>query len=155
MRNAYLERANELSPERMTLEPREHHTSIATLIEVAPDLIEIHYHNGIVFTPEKVAEVQLIRRNVMGTRPHATLTIIPEDVDYRMDTMKHDQGQADRIQSQLLASAVVAKASMIEMLTKLYFSYFPQLHRVLVTDNEQQARTWLAQQLTEIARTGS
>lgn len=139
----------------MTLEPREHHASIATLIEVAPDLIEIHYHSGIVFSPEKVAEVQVLRRKVMGTRPHATLTIIPEDVDYRLETMKHDQGQADRTQSQLLASAVVAKASMIEMLTKLYFSYFPQLHRILVTDDEATARAWVAEQLNEIARTGS
>ena len=44
---------------------------------------------------------------------------------------------------------------MIELLTKLYFSYFPQLHRVLVTDNEDAARTWLDVQLEEIARTGS
>lgn len=91
----------------------------------------------------------------MGNRPHATLTIIPENVDYRLETMKQDQGQADRTQSQLLASAVVAKASMIEMLTKLYFSYFPQLHRTLVTDNEETARTWLAKQMKEIGRTGS
>lgn len=143
-------------PEKnMTLEPREHHTEIAKLIVVSSDLVEIHYHPGIVFNAKAVAEVQEKRRAVMGNRPYATLTIIPEDVDYSMDTMGKDQGKADRTQSQLLASAVVTKASMIEMLTKLYFSYFPQLHRILVTDDENAARTWLEKQMAEIERTGS
>ena len=139
----------------MTLEPRECRTSIATLIVVQSDLVEIHYHLGIVFTSAAVREVQEMRRKVMGNKPHATLTIIPEDVDYRMDAMQQDQGRPDRTQSQMLASAVVARASMIELLTKLYFSYFPQLHRVHVTDNEADARAWLATQMEEIARTGS
>lgn len=139
----------------MTREPREHHTSIATLIEADTNLVEIHYHPGIVFNTANVREVQEMRRKLMGNRPHATLTFIPEDVDYRMETMQEDHGQVDRSQSQMLATAVVAKASMIELLTKLYFSYFPQLHRTFVTDNEKDARAWLATQLEEIARTGS
>lgn len=107
------------------------------------------------FDPKSVAEVQDKRREVMGNRPYATLTLIPEDVDFNLETMRQDQGQPDRTQSQLLASAVVARSSMIEMLTKLYFSYYPQLHRILVTDDERTAREWLEQQLEEIARTGS
>ena len=139
----------------MTIEPQEHHASIATLIVAAPQLLEIHYHDGIVFDLKNVAEVQMLRRKVMGTRAYATLTIIPEDVDYRMETMQVDQGKVDRAESQILATAVVAKASMIELMTKLYFSYFPQLQRILVTDDEAEARTWLAAQLKEIALTGS
>jgi len=91
----------------------------------------------------------------MGQRAYATLTIIPENVDYRMDAMHTDQGKADRTESQILASAVVAKASMIELLTKLYFSYFPQMQRVMVTDDEQKARAWVDAQLKVVARTGS
>ena len=139
----------------MTLEPREHHTSIATLIMASTQLIEIHYHEHIVFNVKAVAEVQAKRREVMGKRPYATLTIIPEDVDFHLDSMATDQGAADRTESQLLATAIVAKASMIQKLTGLYLSYFPQLQRVLVTHDEQEARTWVAQQLEEIARTGS
>lgn len=139
----------------MTLEPREHHTSIATIIVVSKDLVEIHYHAGIVFSNAAVTEVQMKRREVMGNRPYATLTIIPEDVDFNLDVMSTDQGRADRTQSQLLATAVVAKASMIQMLTKLYFSYFPQLHRIYVTDDEKAARVWLTRQMEEIAQTGS
>lgn len=139
----------------MTLEPREYETSIATIVVINRELVEIHYKPGIVFAPKSVAEVQEKRREVMGNRPYATLTLIPDDVDFNLETMRKDQGEADRTQSQLLASAVVASSSMIEMLTKLYFSYYPQLHRILVTDNEQDAREWLDVQLDEIARTGS
>lgn len=139
----------------MTLEPREFDTAIATLIVINKDLVEIHYKPGIVFDPKSVAEVQMKRRELMGNRPYSTLTLIPEDVDFNLETMRSDQGHADRTQSQLLASAVVCRSNMIEMLTKLYFSYYPQLHRILVTDKEQQARDWLEQQLEEIARTGS
>jgi hypothetical protein len=139
----------------MTLEPRESDTAIATLVVINKDLIEIRYKPGIVFDPKAVAEVQLKRREVMGNRPYATLTLIPEDVDFNLETMRTDQGQADRTQSQLLASAVVCRSNMIEMLTKLYFSYYPQLHRILVTDDEAAAREWIQRQLEDIARTGS
>lgn len=139
----------------MTIAPREHHAAIATLIEARPDLLEIRYRSGIVFDARNVAEVQALRRQVMGHRAYATLTIIPEDVDYRMETMQVDQGKEDRAESQIIATAVVARASMIELLTKLYFSYFPQLQRVLVTDDEQEARAWLDAQLKAASRTGS
>lgn len=139
----------------MTFEPREHRTSSATLIIVQPDLLEIRYDAGTVFNLKNVGEVQLLRRELMGDRPYATLTIIPEDVDYNLETTHTDQAKADRGEGRLLASAIVAKASMIQMLTKLYFSYFPQLHRILVTDDVEDARQWLDQQMKEIGRTGS
>ncbi|MEZ4808486.1 MAG: hypothetical protein R2815_13565 [Flavobacteriales bacterium] len=138
----------------MTLEPREYRTSAATII-VAGNLVEIHYDHGIVFTNEKVREVHALRRSVLGDTPHATLTILPEEMDYRSETMQQDQGAMDRGTGALLASAIVTKDSMVEMLTKLYFSYFPQLHRIRVTASEQDARSWLATQMEEIARTGS
>jgi hypothetical protein len=68
-------------------------------------------------------------------------------VDYNLDTMGRDQGQADRTESQVIASAVVVGASMIEMLTRLYLSYFPQMQRILVTQSEDTARSWLAEQM--------
>ncbi len=85
----------------------------------------------------------------------ATLTIIPEDVDYRMEAMQTDQGREDRAESQIIATAVVARASMIVLLAKLCFSCFPQLQRVLVTDDEQEVRAWLDAQRKGASRTGS
>lgn len=140
---------------RMDFEQRTYRTSIATLIVVRPDLVEIHYDPGVVFDANGVGEVQARRREVMGDRPYATLTLIPDGVDFELGTMRNDYAQADRARGQLLASAVVVRSSMIEMLTKLYFSYFPQMQRILVTDDERSARTWLAAQMKEIAATGS
>ncbi|MBP8824080.1 MAG: hypothetical protein KBH07_10575 [Flavobacteriales bacterium] len=131
----------------MTYEPREYRTTIALLRVVGPHWIEIHYDSGIMFQPEAVAEVQAKRCELMGASPYVTLTLIPKDVDYHMNTMSRDQGKADRGESQLLASAVVVKASMIEMLTRLYLSSFPQLQRTLVTHDEGTARAWLEEQL--------
>lgn len=139
----------------MTFVPTEHHTSIATLKVVSPQLIEIHYDEHIVFHVKAVAEVQAKRRELMGTRAYATLTIIPESVDFHLDAMATDQGKVDRVDGQLLASAIVAKANLIQRLTDLYFTYFPQLLRLLVTHDEQEARAWMALQLEEIVRTGS
>jgi SpoVK/Ycf46/Vps4 family AAA+-type ATPase len=63
--------------------------------------------------------------------------------------------EQDTSESLIVATAVVCHANMIEMLVKLYFSYFPQLHRIKVTDKEDEARTWLDAQLAQHALTGS
>jgi hypothetical protein len=139
----------------MTIEPVERHTTIARLMRVRPDMVEIHYKPGCTLTLPHMAEVQEARRALMGTQPYGMLTIIPEDVDYQLPTMDKDHLAEDRTQGQLLATAVVARANMIEMLVKLYFSYFPQMHRIHVTDNEGEARTWLETQLEQKKQTGS
>ena len=139
----------------MTITPEERRTTIARLVRVRLDLLEIHYDAGCVFEIPAIAEVQEARRELMGKRPYGTLTIIPEDVDYQLPAMNTDHAAKDRSESLIIATAVVCKASMIEMLVKLYFSYFPQLHRIKVTDNEAEARTWLEAQLQQHALTGS
>lgn len=139
----------------MTLEPREFDTRIATLVRVSNELLEIRYKPGTVFITEDVAEVQSMRRTIMGSAPYATLTIIPEDTDFSMESMRTDHAGADRSESQIIATAIVAKSTLIERLTNVYLNFFPQLKRMLVTDNEAEARAWMEQQLKEIASTGS
>ena len=138
----------------MTFEPQEYHTSIATLKIVSPQLIEIHYHEHTILHVKGVGEVQAKRREVMGTQPYAAITIIPESVDFHLDVMAADHRKMDRVDGQLFASAVVAKAILMQRLSDLYLTYFPQLQRTLVTQDEQEARAWMAKQLEEIARTG-
>lgn len=139
------------APQKMDFKPVEYRTSIATLRAVSPQLIEILYHANIVFTAATVTEVQNKRRELMGNSAYGTLTIIPEEVDYNIDAMGKDQGIVDRSDGKLIATAVVVKASMIEMLTRLYLSYFPQLHHVFITHDEQAARTWMAERLSQAA----
>ncbi|MBP7156843.1 MAG: hypothetical protein KBA60_12590, partial [Flavobacteriales bacterium] len=69
--------------------------------------------------------------------------------------MRTDHAGADRSESQIIATAIVAKSTLIERLTNVYLKFFPQLQRMLVTDNEAEARAWMEQQLKEIASTGS
>lgn len=144
-----------MNPSLQTLEPREYGTGIATLIVINRDLVEIHNRTGIVFDPKSVAEVRMKRREVMCDRPYATLTLIPEEVDFNPESMPQDQGHADRTESRLLASAVVCRSRMIGMRTKSYFSYCPRSHRILVTDDERTARMWLEERSAGIAGTGS
>ena len=139
----------------MTLEPSEFDTRIATLIRVSNELLEIRYKPGTVFITEDVAEVQAMRRTIMGSKSYSTLTIIPEDTDFSMESMRTDHAGPDRSESQIVATAIVAKSTLIERLTNVYFKFFPQLQRVLVTDNEAEARVWMERQLKEIAETGS
>ncbi|MBK9762827.1 MAG: hypothetical protein IPO87_05565 [Flavobacteriales bacterium] len=124
----------------MTLEPSEFDTRIATLVRVSNELLEIRYKPGTVFITEDVAEVQSMRRTIMGSAPYATLTIIPEDTDFSMESMRTDHAGADRSESQIIATAIVAKSTLIERLTNVYLNFFPQLQRMLVTDNEAEAR---------------
>lgn len=139
----------------MSFEPTERRTAIAHLKRIRPDLLEIHYNAGCVLGGPDLSEVQEARRALMGAKPYATLTIIPGDVDFQLASMNTDHAAADRPEGLLIASAVVCRANMIEMLTKLYFSYFPQLHRTFVTDDEAEARAWVEAQLERSASTGS
>lgn len=138
----------------MTLEPSERTTDIATLTRVRPDFLEVHYRAGCVLSSVGVAEVQVARRDLMGNSPYGMLSIIPEDVDFELGAMNVDHMMQDRREGLLLAIAVVARANMIQMILKLYFSYFPQMNRILVTDKEAEARSWLITQMQEVSRTG-
>lgn len=139
----------------MTIEPREVHTSIAILKRMRPDHIEVQYLHGAVLNTAALGEVQKARRELMGKAPYSMLSIIPEDVDYVASAMSVDHLADDRKEGALLAIAVVAHANMMEMILKLYFSYYPQMNRIHVTPSEKEAREWLKVQMEEIARTGS
>ncbi|MFZ1688059.1 MAG: hypothetical protein WAU70_11590 [Flavobacteriales bacterium] len=139
----------------MTLEPTERQTAIATLVRVRPDFLQVNYRSGCILSSLGVAEVQVARRELMGNTPYGMLSIIPEDVDFELGAMNVDHMSIDRHEGLVLAIAVVARANMIQMILKLYFSYFPQMNRILVTDKEAEARSWLVAQMEEITRTGS
>ena len=139
----------------MTIEPREIRTSVAILKRVRPDYIEAQYLPGSVLNTASLEEVQRARRDLMGTAPYCMLSIIPEDVDYTVSAMTVDHLADDRKEGALLAIAIVAHADMMELILKLYFSYYPQLNRIHVTPSEEDARQWLKAQMEEIGQTGS
>lgn len=139
----------------MTTEPREADTSIAHLVRVRPDLLEVSYFGGCTLSTAALAELRAARRKLMGARPYAMLSLLPDDVDFELSAMGVDHLKEDRADGHLLAIAVVVRANMIEMVLKLYFSYYPWLRRILVTDKEEEARAWMDEQFRELAGTGS
>lgn len=139
----------------MTIVPDEFNTRIALLKRVQPELVEIHYKSGCVFTTEDVADVQIARFKMMGARPYATLTIIPEDVEFTLENIRVDHTAPERGMGRVTATAIVARSVMIERITHIYFNHFPQLQQVLITQDEGEARKWVQVQLKELGLTGS
>jgi len=80
------------------------------------------------------------------------LSIIPKDMDFDVNVTNVDHFAPERGQDTLSAVAVVVADNMAEMVSKLYFSYFPQVFRTKVTDNEEEARAWLEVQMVELAQ---
>jgi hypothetical protein len=126
----------------MTIAPSERKTSIAHMVRVRPDYLEVVYTPGCTLTAVSLKEIRDARRELMGQTPYAMLSLLPEDIDFELGAMN-------------LAIAVVTRTNMIEMVLKLYFSYYPLLTRLLVTDKEAEARAWLDVQFEELGRAGS
>lgn len=136
----------------MTGKPTEVRTTIATLVCVQPDVVEIRYDKGCLLTVEHMTEVQETRRRMMGDQQYAMLTILPKDVDFSLNAMETDYMAEDRSMGLVLATAIVAKSNLYEQLVAIYFKYYPQPNRLFITDKEAKARKWVRVQLTEIAR---
>lgn len=121
-------------------------TAIARLTRLRADLVEVHYFPGCTLSTIALAEVARARRELMGAHPYAMLSVLPPDVDFELNAMNVDHLREDREEGLLLAIAVVVSANMIEMVRKLYFSYYPWLRRILVTDKMDEARGWIEDQ---------
>lgn len=138
----------------MTIEHRETRTSIAQLTRVRPDYLEVVYQPGSTLSNASLREVRDARRELMGATPYAMFSMLPDDIDFELGAMNVDHLADDRRDGNFLAIAVVTRTNMIEMILKLYFSYYPLLTRLLVTDKEEEARAWMAAQFKELGREG-
>ncbi|MBK9763803.1 MAG: hypothetical protein IPO87_10665 [Flavobacteriales bacterium] len=107
----------------MTLEASEFDTRIATLVRVSNELLEIRYKPGTVFITEDVAEVQSMPHH-HGQRALCPLHDQPEDTDFGMESMRTDHAEPTAA-SQIIATAIVAKSTLIERLTNVYLKFFP------------------------------
>ena len=139
----------------MTIERRDISTTIAHLTRIRPDLLEVVYFRGSKLTTPALREVREARRDLMGNSPYAMFSILPEDVDFELSAMNVDHLEEDRRDGNFLAIAIVTGTNMIHMVLKLYFSYYPLLTRLLVTDKEDEARAWMDTQLKELGAAGA
>jgi hypothetical protein len=136
----------------MTFVPRIIETRIATMSLVEPNLIEQRFRAGERIDLAGFAENKEARFDLMAGETCAMLSIIPRDMDFDVSVTSSDHFGPERGQDTLRALAVVVNDNMAEMVTKLFFSYFPTVFRTKVFDTEDEARSWLKEQMVEIAR---
>ena len=136
----------------VAFEEERYETSIATIVRTRPDLMEIRYKPGSTMDMAGVKEIHEVRKRIFGNSPYGSLSLIPEDVDFQLSITQQDHYSNARGNDPLVAWAVVSRGSMLEMIAKLYFSYFPQTFPVLTTANEREARAWLDTQLDKRAQ---
>lgn len=130
--------------------PRTIETRIATMSLVAPGFIEQRFRLGTRIDLAGFAENKKARFELADGVTCVMLSVIPKDMDFDVSVTTVDHFGPERGMDTLQALAVVVQDNMSEMVTKLFFSYFPQVFRTKVMDNEDDARMWLQQQMVEI-----
>jgi len=132
--------------------PRTIITRLADMSMVAPGFLEQRFHHGAKLDPAGFMENKEARFTLCGDEPYLMLTVMPPDVDFEVRITTSDHFAPERGKDPLMALAVVAQDNVAEMVTKLYFSYFPQLFRIRIFTEEKEARAWLLEQREEIVR---
>jgi hypothetical protein len=125
-------------------------TRIATMSLVAPGIIEQRFREGARIDLAGFQENKEARSELSAGLTCVMLSIIPKDMDFDVGVTGVDHFASERGQDTLRALVVVVQDNMAEMVTKLYFSYFPQVFRTKVTDSEDEARAWLVEQQLEL-----
>lgn len=125
-------------------------TRIATMSLDAPGFIVQRFREGARIDLQGFAENKRARFALADGITCVMLSIIPKDMDFDVSVTNVDHFGPEREQDTLRALAVVVNDNMAEMVTKLYFSYFPTVFRTKVFDQEEEARTWLMAQQVEL-----
>ncbi len=115
----------------------------------APGFLEQRFHPGAKLDPAGFAENKKARFELCGDEAYLMLTVFPKDIDFELRITTSDHFAPERGKDGLVALALVANDHVAEQVSKLYFSYFPQLFRHAVFTDEVEARKWLLAQRIE------
>ena len=127
----------------MLVQPRTIETRNAVMSLTAPGFIEQRFRAGVAMDRAGFEENRLVRHQLGGEGPYVMLTVFPDAVDFDLAVTTTDHFELERGKSGLVALAVVARDSMGETITKLYFSYFPPHFPTRVFQTEAEAHDWL------------
>jgi hypothetical protein len=126
-----------------------HRTSVAHIIQVGRDLLEVRYKPGILLDLAAVKEIHEVRLRLFGDQPYANISILPDDIEFDPAILKVDHYQESRPRDPLIAWAVVACGAVAEIVAREYFSRFPQDFPVFTCMEEAEARAWIKEQLNK------
>lgn len=139
----------------MSYTPRTIETRIATMTLVEPGLIIQRFRTGARIDLDGFQENKVARFDLADGDTCVMLSVIPKDMDFDVRVTKVDHFAQERNGDTLCALAVVVQDNMSEMVSKLYFSYFPQIFRTRVLDDEIEALAWLKGQIAEVMQEGA
>ena len=120
------------------------HLAVMTLFE--PGWVEQRFHPGARLDLIGFKENRDARFSLTGGSPHVMLSVMPSNIDFDVQVTAVDHFAPERGTESLMALAVVAQDNVAEMVTKLYFSYFPPEFRFRIFAAEPEARAWLIDQ---------
>jgi hypothetical protein len=126
------------------------HTRWATLSWLGPNAIELRFASAILLDMAAIAEMIADRKRIQGHTPVGLLLIVPEDTELDMSIIGTDHLRVHQATDNVLGFAVVARSSVSEVLLRLYKAYYPTTFETEVFTAEEEARTWLSDQ---VART--
>lgn len=135
--------------------PRAIITRLAEMRMVAPRSLEQRFHHGAELDPAGFQENKRARFALIGDEPNLMLSVMSPDVNSEVRITTSDHFAPERGKDPLMALVVVAQDNVAEMVTKLDFSYFPQLFRIRIFTDEEEARAWLLAQREDIVHSES
>jgi len=116
---------------------------IATVQRTAPDLVEVRFHEGALWSSAAIIHI-LEQRGALGLeKPNKVLVLLPELLDFELVTMTTDHYEGKGLEEHCLAEAWVVRNAFNEKLARLYFSYFPSPVPMRIFFEEAEARAWL------------
>lgn len=127
----------------MATYPRTIETRLATMTMVEPGYLEQRFRPNIRIDLAGFEENRKARFTLAGDEPCVMLSVFPQEIDFDVQITSSDHFAPERGKETLIALAVVANDSMFEMVSRLYFAYFPQVFNTRVFSSEQDARNWL------------
>lgn len=118
-------------------------TRLTTMELVEDGLVVQRYREGVKIDRAGFEENRTARLGLVQGRPHAMLSVFPADIDFELEVTTTDHFGPEREQGTLVALAVVANDTLAASLSRIFFTYYPQVFRTAVFTDEAVALAWL------------
>lgn len=122
-------------------------TTTAIIERLSERFIELRYHVVGRFDAAMFERDRKVRWKLSGRMPHALLIILPAELPVYAPAMNDDHFRRDSEARMVIALAVVAPTTAQNMAAKFYFRYHAQAFEARVFEQEDEARSWLMEEL--------
>jgi hypothetical protein len=117
-------------------------TRLATVEKASELRVRIQFNAEAIIDAASIAEIMQARKQVFPGNRFTLLVVVPPDAQLAMSIMDRDHYAANP-GPERLALAMVATDAMHEMMTGMYYAYFPVPFKTKVFATEAEADKWL------------